>query len=259
VHKFRSSTEESARDKASEDFIRELNATIPKDFHAKGNLFVFVDEAHRTQSGKMHKAMKRLLPHAMFIGFTGTPLLKADKATSIETFGSFIHTYKFDEAVRDGVVVDLRYEARNIDQHLTSPQQVDRWFDAKTKGMTDLSKAVLKKRWGTMQKVVSSEPRAKQIVQDILIDMETKPRLMDGRGNTLLVGASIYQACKFYLYRQEDARPRPIPGHLPGQPARRRGQGLRLYRRLPGPVQLPGVGNHGLHVRRPGRLRAAGR
>ena len=146
----------------------------------------------------MHDAMKELLPGAMFIGFTGTPLLKTDKTTSIETFGSFIHTYKFDEAVADGVVLDLRYEARNIDQHLTSPEQVDKWFELKTKGMTDLSKAELKKRWGTMQKVVSSEPRAKQIVNDILIDMETKPRLMDRRGNAMLVCASIYQACKFY-------------------------------------------------------------
>lgn len=198
VHKFRGSDEEAARDEAERDFLAELNAKLPKDFSAKGNLFVFVDEAHRTQTGKMHAAMKQLLPGAMFIGFTGTPLLKADKATSIETFGSFIHTYKFDEAVEDGVVLDLRYEARNIDQDLTSPAAIDKWFDVKTKGMTDLSKAELKKRWGTMQKVVSSEPRAKQIVNDILLDMETKPRLMDRRGNALLVGASIYQACKFY-------------------------------------------------------------
>ncbi|MFE2656707.1 type I restriction endonuclease subunit R [Brevibacterium sp. NPDC059310] len=198
VHKFRGSDDDAALDEAQADFIAQLNAKLPKDFKAKGNLFVFVDEAHRTQSGKMHTSMKQLLPDAMFIGFTGTPLLKADKATSIETFGSFIHTYKFDEAVDDGVVLDLRYEARNIDQHLSSPEQVDKWFEVKTKGMTDLSKAELKKRWGTMQKVVSSEPRAKQIVNDILLDMATKPRLMDGRGNAMLVGASIYQACKFY-------------------------------------------------------------
>ncbi|MEY8568801.1 type I restriction endonuclease subunit R [Brevibacterium linens] len=198
VHKFRAADSDTAQDEASSDFIKELHATIPNDFSAKGNLFVFVDEAHRTQSGKMHDAMKQLLPGAMFIGFTGTPLLKADKATSIETFGSFIHTYKFDEAVEDGVVLDLRYEARTIDQHLTSPKKVDQWFEIKTKGMTDLSKAELKKRWGTMQKVVSSEPRAKQIVDDILLDMETKPRLMNSHGNAMLVGASIYQACKFY-------------------------------------------------------------
>lgn len=196
IHKFRGSDDEQERDEA--DFVAELHAKLPSDFKAKGNLFVFVDEAHRTQSGKMHTAMKELLPEAMFIGFTGTPLLRRDKETSIETFGSFIHTYKFDEAVEDGVVLDLRYEARTIDQDLTSPAKVDAWFEAKTKGMTDLSKAELKKRWGTMQKVVSSEPRSRQIVDDILFDMETKPRLMDGRGNAMLVGSSIYQACKFY-------------------------------------------------------------
>ncbi|MFM7536967.1 MAG: type I restriction endonuclease subunit R, partial [Acidimicrobiales bacterium] len=198
VHKFRGSDDDPQLDEAESAFIAELNAKVPKDFKAKGKIFVFVDEAHRTQSGKMHDAMKKLLPGAMFVGFTGTPLLKADKATSIETFGSFIHTYKFDEAVEDGVVLDLRYEARSIDQDLTSPEKVDKWFEAKTKGMTDLSRAELKKRWGTMQKVVSSEPRARQIVDDILLDMETKPRLSDGRGNAILVGSSIYQACKFY-------------------------------------------------------------
>nr|MDQ3724675.1 HsdR family type I site-specific deoxyribonuclease [Actinomycetota bacterium] len=198
IHKFRGSEDEQRRDEAEADFIAELRAKLPTDFRAKGNLFVFVDEAHRTQSGKMHAAMKQLLPEAMFIGFTGTPLLKRDKETSIEAFGSFIHTYKFDEAVEDGAVLDLRYEARTIDQELTSPAKVDAWFEAKTKGMTDLSKAELKKRWGTMKKVVSAEPRARQIIDDILFDMATKPRLMDGRGNAILVGSSIYQACKFY-------------------------------------------------------------
>jgi type I restriction enzyme, R subunit len=146
VHKFRGSSSGGASDAAEGDFIKELSTNVPNDFAAKGNLFVFVDEAHRTQSGKMHDAMEQLLPGAMFIGFTGTPLLKADKATSMETFGSFIHTYKFDEAVQDRVVLDLRYEARNIDQHLTSPAQVDKWFDLKTKGMTDLSRAELNAR-----------------------------------------------------------------------------------------------------------------
>ncbi|HEX3240529.1 MAG TPA: type I restriction endonuclease subunit R [Solirubrobacterales bacterium] len=198
LHKFRDSEDEEDRDTSEREFIEELRRAVPDGFAPKGNLFVFVDEAHRTQSGRMHDAMKELLPGAMFVGFTGTPLLKADKETTVEQFGSFIHTYKFDEAVADGVVVDLRYEARNIDQRLSSPEKVDQWFEAKTKGMTDLSRARLKRRWGTMQKVVSAEPRAKQIVQDILLDMDTRPRLMDRRGNAMLVGSSIYQACKFY-------------------------------------------------------------
>lgn len=198
VHKFRGGDDDADLDEAGDEFIAELNAKLPKGFEAKGNLFVFVDEAHRTQSGKMHRAMKALLPEAMFIGFTGTPLLKADKATSLETFGRFIHTYKFDEGVRDGVVLDLRYEARDIDQELKGASKVDEWFETKTKGLTDLSKARLKKKWGTMQKVVSAKSRAEMIVQDILMDFDREPRLVSGRGNAMLVSDSIYQACKLY-------------------------------------------------------------
>lgn len=99
-----------------------------------------MDECHRTQSGKLHQAMKRILPNAVLIGFTGTPLLKKDKDTTIDVFGKYIHTYKFNEAVKDKVVLDLRYEARNIDQNLTSPEKVDRWFEAKTAGLTELVK-----------------------------------------------------------------------------------------------------------------------
>ena len=197
VHKFgRQSDDEEG--KATEDFIKALTADLPADFIAKGNVFVFVDECHRTQSGKLHDAMATILPNALFVGFTGTPLLKADKKKSIEVFGGFIHTYKFDEAVADGVVLDLRYEARDIDQYVTSQKKVDQWFDLKTKGLSDMARAQLKLKWGTMQKVLSSQDRLEQIVNDILMDMETKPRLMDGRGNAMLVCSGIYQACKVY-------------------------------------------------------------
>lgn len=194
THKFGKS---SAADSV-EEFIEELRSSLPEGFSAKGNLFVFVDECHRTQSGMMHEAMKELLPEAMFIGFTGTPLLKTDKRKSIETFGAYIHTYKFDEAVSDKVILDLRYEARDIDQSLTSEDRIDAWFEAKTKGLTESAQAELKKRWGTMQKVLTSKSRAEKIVTDIVFDMETRPRLMSGDGNALLVCSDIYQACKFY-------------------------------------------------------------
>jgi type I restriction enzyme R subunit len=142
--------------------------------------------------------MTSLLPNAVFIGFTGTPLLKADKQKSIEIFGRYIHTYKFDQAVREGVVLDLRYEARDIDQTLTSPEKIDKWFEAKTGGLNDVARAQLKQKWGTMQRVLSSQDRLKKIVDDILMDMATRPRLMDGHGNAMLVAGSIYEACKFY-------------------------------------------------------------
>lgn len=135
IHKFGSQSEDDDDgDQATEAFIAELKAKLPSDFKAKGEIFVFVDECHRTQSGKLHDAMRMILPEATFIGFTGTPLLKVDKKKSIEVFGSYIHTYKFDEAVADGVVLDLQYEARDIDQYVSSQSKIDKWFEAKTKG-----------------------------------------------------------------------------------------------------------------------------
>ncbi len=198
VHKFgRQGNDEAETDEGTKAFIEAIQK-LPPDFKAKGDIHVFVDECHRTQSGDLHKAMKTLLPNAIFIGFTGTPLLKADKQKSIEVFGRYIHTYKFDQAVREGVVLDLRYEARDIDQKLTNKDKIDQWFEAKTKGLNDLAKAQLKQKWGTMQRVLSSQDRLEKIVADILMDMSTKPRLMDGHGNAMLVAGSIYEACKFY-------------------------------------------------------------
>lgn len=197
IHKFAGKdNEEQPGD--IEEFIAEMKRNLPPDFKAKGDLYVFVDECHRTQSGELHKAMKAILPNALFIGFTGTPLLKADKQKSIEIFGKYIHTYKFDEAVRDKVVLDLRYEARDIDQSITSPAKIDQWFDSKTKGLNDVALAQLKKKWGSMQKVLSSKSRLEKIVADILMDMETKDRLQSGRGNAMLVTSSVYEACKCY-------------------------------------------------------------
>jgi type I restriction enzyme R subunit len=195
IHKFGGKEDE---DGDIAGYIEELRGALPKGFVPKGNIFVFVDECHRTQTGELHKAMKTILPNAMLVGFTGTPLLKRDKQTSIEVFGPYIHTYKFDEAVIDGVVLDLRYEARDIDQSITSTTKIDQWFESKTKGLTDLAKAQLKQRWGTMQKVLSSQSRLEKIVADILLDMEIRDRLRSGRGNAMLVSSSIYQACKFY-------------------------------------------------------------
>ncbi len=204
IHKFGGKEDDEAEADV-EGFVEEIKRALPPGFKAKGNLVVFVDECHRTQSGDLHRAMKALLPNAVFIGFTGTPLLKKDKPKSIETFGRYIHTYKFDEAVRDKVVLDLRYEARDIDQKITSQHKIDEWFEVKTQGLTDLARAQLKQRWGTLQKITSSRSRLEMIVADIMMDMARKPRLMDGRGNAMLVSGSIYQACKFYeMFSQTD-------------------------------------------------------
>ena len=176
-------------------FIKEIEA---QPCRTVGDIFVFVDECHRTESGRLHRTMKAIMKQAVFIGFTGTPLLKTDKKTSFEVFGGYIHTYKFSEAVEDEVVLDLVYEARDIDQRLGSVEKIDAWFDAKTKGLNDWQKAALREQWGTMQKVLSSRSRMERVVRDIVFDFGVKPRLSNQRGNALLVASSIYEACKYF-------------------------------------------------------------
>jgi type I restriction enzyme R subunit len=203
IHKFgvrtNSEASESQTKKSAEQFIKELKAALPVGFKARGDFVVFVDECHRTQSGLLHEAMKEILPNAIFVGFTGTPLLVKDKKTSIEVFSpGYIHTYKYDEAVADGVVLDLRYEARDIEQVITQQDKIDAYFDAKTRGLNDAAKAKLKSKWGNMQKVYSSRKRLEIIVEDIAADFDIKGRLADGNGNAMLVADSIYSACKYY-------------------------------------------------------------
>lgn len=181
-------------------YIKELEA---QPSPTVGKVFVFVDECHRTQGGKLHRVMKAMMPEAVFLGFTGTPLLKKDKATSLEVFGGYIHTYKFSEAVEDQVVLDLVYEARDIDQKLGSQARIDEWFAAKTKGLNAWQRDELMKKWGTMQQVLSSRSRMDRVVADILFDFGVKPRLSSERGNAILVASSIYEACKYFSLFQK--------------------------------------------------------
>ena len=198
IHKFGRTGDGDASDKDYDTFIEEVQKSLPEGFAPKGEIYVFIDECHRTQSGKLHKALTTILPNVILIGFTGTPLLKKDKQKSIEVFGGYIHTYKYNEAVKDQVVLDLRYEARKIEQRITSQAKLDQLFEAKTRGLTDHARGELKQKWGTMQNLLSSQERLEKIVADILFDMDTKPRLESGRGTAMLVAGSIYEACKFW-------------------------------------------------------------
>jgi type I restriction enzyme, R subunit len=205
IHKF--GRKEKVDEKDVETYLEEINNSLPRDFKAKGNLIVFVDECHRSHSNLLHDAMKKILGDPLLIGFTGTPLLKKDKKKSIEVFGPYIHTYKFDEAVQDNVVLDLQYEARSIDQDITSQERIDQWFEAKTRGLTEHAKMELKRKWGTMKAVLSSQSRLEKIVEDIMLDMAIKDRLQNGRGNAMLVSGSIYEACKYYdLFKRSGLR-----------------------------------------------------
>lgn len=197
------------------DFVEKLSAPSPRLMCAlihkfdvsdlkgeppqvTGRFYVFVDECHRTQGGGMNKQMKRWLEGAIFIGFTGTPLLRRDRQMTRDVFGTYIHTYKFHEAVGDKVVLDLKYEARDVPQRLTNQVTIDAWFEQKTKGLNDFQKSVLRKRWATMEDLMSAEERKARIVAEIIQDFSLKPRLNDDRGTAILVAASIYDACHYF-------------------------------------------------------------
>lgn len=195
IHKFGRRDAGKLSGQAFERFVKELEA---ESSPAVGELFVFVDECHRTQTGRLNRIMKALLPEAIFIGFTGTPLLRSDRKTTKEVFGGYIHTYKFREAVEDEVILDLIYEARDIEQELGSQAKIDKWFAAKTKGLNEWQKAALREQWGTMQKVLSSRSRMDRVVEDIVFDFNTKPRLSAQRGTAMLVAGSIYEACRYF-------------------------------------------------------------
>lgn len=194
----------------------------------QGNLYVFVDECHRTQGGDMNRQMKRWLEHAIFIGFTGTPLLRKDKQTTREVFGTYIHTYKFDEAVKDEVVLDLKYEARNVPQRTDSKEKIDAWFEQKTRGLNNFQRAVLRKRWATLEELMSSAERKQRIIADIIQDFAVQPRLNNNRGTAMLVAASIYDACHYFRLFQNTSFGRycgiitsyePNPGAISREPA----------------------------------------
>ncbi len=186
--------------------VADLSGPCPA---VSGRFYVFVDECHRTQGGDMNRQMKRWLSSAIFIGFTGTPLLRKDKLMTRDVFGTYIHTYKFHQAVADKVVLDLKYEARHVPQRLSSRAQIDAWFEQKTRHLNAFQKAVLRKRWATMEELMSAGERKQRIIASIIEDFSLRPRLNNDRGTAILVAASIYDACHYYrLFRHTPFGPR---------------------------------------------------
>jgi type I restriction enzyme R subunit len=197
------------------EFVAKISATTPRLLCAlihkfdpsdmkgepppvHGRFYVFVDECHRTQGGDMNEQMKRWLAHAIFIGFTGTPLLRKDKQMTRDVFGTYIHTYKFHEAVADQVILDLKYEARDVPQRVTSQAAIDAYFAQKTKGLNNFQRAVIRKRWANLEELMSAQERKQRIIASIIEDFALKPRLNNDRGTALLVAASIYDACHYF-------------------------------------------------------------
>ena len=124
--------------------------------------------------------------------------MRKDKRMTRDTFGTNIHEYKFPEAVADKVILDLKYEARTVPQRISSPEDIDDWFEQNTRGLNNFQKAVLRKRWATLKELMSSEDRKGRIVADIIKDFSKKPRLNNNRGTAILVASSIHDACHYF-------------------------------------------------------------
>ncbi|QQF51393.1 type I restriction endonuclease subunit R [Campylobacter fetus subsp. venerealis] len=174
--------------------------TIIKD----NNIFVLVDESHRTQGGDLHNAMKKALPLACYLGFTGTPLLKKEKnKNSFLKFGGEIHRYTIDEAVKDGAVLPLLYEGRLVDQEVLNPKGLERKFDMISRELSDDAKRDLQQKWARFQRVVSSEQRLELIALDINEHFKKTLKMANSGFKAMFATSSKYEAIKYHKIFEE--------------------------------------------------------
>jgi len=129
------------------------------------DIFILVDESHRSQYGEMHFKMKKVFPNACYIGFTGTPLMKKEKST-MHKFGKLIHQYTISDGVRDNVIVPLIYEGRLVEQQVNS-KVIDDILESRTRTLSDEQREQLKEKWSQMSTIASSKQRIALIVFDI--------------------------------------------------------------------------------------------
>jgi type I restriction enzyme R subunit len=129
------------------------------------DVFILVDESHRSNYGLMATKMRSVFPNACYIGFTGTPLMKKEKNT-MSKFGKLIHKYTIKDGVDDGAIVPLIYEGRFVDQNVDE-ENIDLWFEQTTKRLTDAQKEDLAKKWSSIRRLTSTDARIKRIALDI--------------------------------------------------------------------------------------------
>lgn len=129
------------------------------------DVFVLIDESHRSNYGLMATKMRSVFPNACYIGFTGTPLMKKEKNTMAK-FGRLIHKYTIKDGVDDGAIVPLIYEGRFVEQKVDE-ENIDLWFKQTTKRLTDAQKEDLRKKWSSIRRLTSTDARIKRIALDI--------------------------------------------------------------------------------------------
>lgn len=161
------------------------------------DIFVLVDEAHRTQGGDMHRAMKSVFPNGCYIAFTGTPLLSKEKG-SLQKFGGFIHKYTIEQALRDEAVLPLLYEGRIADQFIKDKDGLNRRFEILSRDLSDEQKADLKAKFSQFQKIAPNQDRLEWIAWDIYNHFQ-KVRPF----KAMLATSSKYEAIKYHKIFEE--------------------------------------------------------
>ena len=164
------------------------------------NIFVLVDESHRSQYGAMHAKMQQVFPHACFIGFTGTPLTRAEKSTT-EKFGGFIHKYPIRQAVADHAVVPLLYEGRIVEQDVDK-ESLERWFERTTRHLSDEQRADLKRKMSRSEAITATEQRIKEIAYNIALHYHETFKNDGWKGQVAC--ASKHIALKYWRYLREN-------------------------------------------------------
>jgi len=130
------------------------------------NIFVLIDESHRTQYGELHIKMKKVFPNACYLGFTGTPLMKKDKSTMTKFGSRMIHKYTIKDGVDDGAIVPLLYEGRLVEQTVNR-NAIDNRIEMITRNLSEKQAEELKKKWSKYEAIASSEQRIRLIADDI--------------------------------------------------------------------------------------------
>ncbi|MGY3068442.1 type I restriction enzyme R subunit [Pantoea agglomerans] len=146
--------------------IQKFNSAtrLPECVNTSPDIIVLIDEGHRSHGGESHQRMKLALPHAAFVAFTGTPLLKDDKTTN--KFGPIVHAYTMQRAVEDKTVTPLLYEERPPELNVNE-RAIDSWFERITEGLTEKQKADLKRKFANKGQVYNADDRIHLIALDI--------------------------------------------------------------------------------------------
>lgn len=165
------------------------------------DVFVLVDESHRTQYGELHIKMKKIFPNACYLGFTGTPLMKKDKNTMIK-FGQLIHTYTIADGVRDKTIVPLLYEGRMVEQSVNR-KAIDRRLEMITKDLNDKQKEEVMKKWSQFERIASSDQRISFIAYDINRHFVRNYKTQASQFKAMLATNSKSEAISYLKYFEE--------------------------------------------------------